>query len=330
MQNELIARGASSPVREIGVITQEIKQLCQQAQATALMYIVEIGRRLVEAKGALPFGEWGGWLKNEVGFSQSTAENYMRLFEEYGASQITIFGASVDSQTFAKLPYSKALALLAVEREEREKFAEEIGAEDLSVKELKAAIAERDAERERRCTLEEKYEELERSRNEYAAAADEAGELKARVRELEDKLKIEADAAEKAKEKLKRAKENPKLPPDQLEKIKKEAEEAAKKAIEESSAAELAELREKLAAAEKAKKDAEHDKIAAEKSLAEAERELKTASPEVNAFKVMFIAFQEAGNKCRDQIEKIKKGDPETAHKLMMAMASYADSVSMG
>lgn len=330
MQNELIARGASSPVREIGVITQEIRQLCQQAQATALMYIVEIGRRLVEAKGALPHGEWGGWLKNEVGFSQSTAENYMRLFEEYGASQITIFGASVDSQTFAKLPYSKALALLAVEREERENFAKEVGAEDLSVKELKAAIAERDAERERRCALEEKYEELERSRNEYAAAADEAGELKARVRELEDKLKIEADAAEKAKEKLKRAKENPKLPPDQLEKIKKEAEEAAKKAIEESSAAELAELREKLAAAEKAKKDAERDKIAAEKSLAEAERELKTASPEVNAFKVMFIAFQEAGNKCRDQIEKIKKGDPETAHKLMMAMASYADSVSMG
>ena len=108
MQNELITKNASAPVREIGVITQEIRQLCQQAQATALMYIVEIGRRLVEAKGTLQHGEWGGWLENEVGFSQSTAENYMRLFEEYGASQITIFGASVDSQTFAKLPYSKA------------------------------------------------------------------------------------------------------------------------------------------------------------------------------------------------------------------------------
>ena len=163
MQNELVTRNASVPVREIGVITQEIRQLCQQAQATALMYIVEIGRRLVEAKGALPHGEWGGWLKNEVGFSQSTAENYMRLFEEYGASQITIFGASVDSQTFAKLPYSKALALLAVEREEREKFAEEIGAEDLSVKELKAAIAERDAEKKRNAELEDKLEELDKA-----------------------------------------------------------------------------------------------------------------------------------------------------------------------
>lgn len=330
MQNELIARGASSPVREIGVITQEIRQLCQQAQATALMYIVEIGRRLVEAKGALPFGEWGGWLKNEVGFSQSTAENYMRLFEEYGASQITIFGASVDSQTFAKLPYSKALALLAVEREEREKFAEEVGAEDLSVKELKAAIAERDAEKKRNAELEDRIAELDKARSEAESAAGNVAELEGKVKELEEKLAVEREATEKAKDKLKRAKENPKLPPEKLEEIKREAEETAKKAADENSQKELAELREKLAAAEKAKKDAERDKIAAEKSLAEAERELKTASPEVNAFKVMFIAFQEAGNKCRDQIEKIKKGDPETAHKLMMAMASYADSVSMG
>ena len=329
MENAVTER-SSAPVREIGVITQEIRQLCQQAQATALMYIVEIGRRLVEAKGALPFGEWGNWLKNEVGFSQSTAENYMRLFEEYGASQITIFGASVDSQSFAKLPYSKALALLAVDKDEREKFAEEVGAEDLSVKELKAAIAERDAEKKRNAELEEKIEDLERARNEYAAAAHEALELGSTVKELEKKLAAEREATEKAKDKLKKAKENPKIPPEKLEEIKREAEETAKKAAEESTGKELSELRERLAAAEKAKKDAERDKIAAEKSLAEAERELKTANPEVNAFKVMFIAFQEAGNKCRQQIEKIKKGDPETAHKLMMAMASFADSVSMG
>ena len=328
MENAVMER-SSAPVREIGIITQEIRQLCQQAQATALMYIVEIGRRLVEAKGALAHGEWGGWLKNEVGFSQSTAENYMRLFEEYGASQITIFGASVDSQTFAKLPYSKALALLAVEREEREKFAEEVGAEDLSVKELKKVIAERDAEKKRNKMLEEKIEDLERARNEYASAAHEALELGAKVKELEDKLAAEKDAVEKAKDKLKKAKENPKLPPEKLDAIKKEAEEVAKRELEESTGKELLELREKLKAAEEAKAKADKEKTEAEKNLADAEKRLKTASPEVNAFKVMFIAFQEAGNKCRQQIAKIREGDPETAHKLMMAMASFADSVAM-
>ena len=71
-------------------------------------------------------------------------ERLNKLYEEYGAAQISIFGASVDSQTFANLPYSKALQLLAVPRDEREAFAEEVGAADLSVKELKAAIEERD------------------------------------------------------------------------------------------------------------------------------------------------------------------------------------------
>ena len=329
MQNELVTRNASAPVREIGVITQEIRQLCQQAQATALMYIVEIGRRLVEAKDALPHGEWGGWLKNEVGFSQSTAENYMRLFEEYGASQITIFGASVDSQTFAKLPYSKALALLAVEREEREKFAEEVGAEDLSVKELKKVIAERDAEKKRNEELSNKLESLDKARVAADAASAKLGELQNKIADLEKKLAEEKEASKKAKDKLKKAKENPKLPSEKLDAIKKEAEEAAKKALEESTGKELSELREKLKAAEEAKNKADKEKIEAEKNLAEAEKRLKTASPEVNAFKVMFIAFQEAGNKCRKQIEKIKEGDPETAHKMMMAMASFADSVAM-
>ena len=329
MQNGLTVAKSFAPVREIGVITQEIRQLCQQAQATALMYIVEIGRRLVEAKGALPFGEWGNWLKNEVGFSQSTAENYMRLYEEYGASQITIFGASVDSQSFAKLPYSKALALLAVDKDEREKFAEEVGAEDLSVKELKAAIAERDAEKKRNAELENRIAELDEACAKAEAASGNVTELEGKVAELEKNLAAEREATKKANDKLKKAKENPKIPPEKLEEIKKEAEDAAKKAAEESTGKELLELRERLRAAEEAKAKADKEKADAEKNLANAERRLKTASPEVNAFKVMFIAFQEAGTKCRKQIERIKESDPETAHKLMMAMASFADSMAM-
>ena len=325
MQNELVTRNASVPVREIGVITQEIRQLCQQAQATALMYIVEIGRRLVEAKGALPHGEWGGWLKNEVGFSQSTAENYMRLFEEYGASQITIFGASVDSQTFAKLPYSKALALLAVEREEREKFAEEIGVEDLSVKELKAAIAERDAEKKRNEELEDKLAELDKARADAEAAAAGVDDLKAKVAELEKSLVAEREAARKAKDSLKKAKENPEIPQDKLDAIKKEAEETAKKAAEESTEKELAELRDKLKDAEEAKTKADKDKADAERNLAEAERRLKTASPEVNAFKVMFENLQESANKCLKQIDKVKATDPESAERLTMALKAFAE-----
>jgi len=88
MENQI-----TQPVREIEVVTAEIKEIKRQAQNMALMYAIEIGRRLVEAKSVLPHGKWGEWLKCEVNFSQATANNFMKLFEEYGSAQISIFGA---------------------------------------------------------------------------------------------------------------------------------------------------------------------------------------------------------------------------------------------
>ena len=79
MENQI-----TQPVREIEVVTAEIKEIKRQAQNMALMYAIEIGRRLVEAKSVLPHGKWGEWLKCEVNFSQATANNFMKLFEEYG------------------------------------------------------------------------------------------------------------------------------------------------------------------------------------------------------------------------------------------------------
>ena len=35
----------------------------------------------------LDHGQWGPWLREEVDFSQSSANNFMRIFEEYGRSR---------------------------------------------------------------------------------------------------------------------------------------------------------------------------------------------------------------------------------------------------
>ena len=327
MENSLAKRPSSAPAREIGVITQEIRQLCRQAQATAVMYVVEIGRRLVEAKGALEHGEWGRWLREEVGFSQSSAENYMKIFEEYGASQITIFGASVDSESFANLPYSKALALLSVEKEERENFAKEVDAENISVKELKAAIKERDAERARAAELEEKVSELENASRAVTESEKVVEELKNKLAAAEKSLEEEKTNTLKVKEKLEKAKKDPKLPADKLEAIKKEAAEAAKRELLEASEKELAKVKEKLATAENAKAEAERAKAAAEKSLSDAEKRLKTASPEVNRFKTLFEALQEQATKCLRQIAVIAESDKETADKLTAAFNAFVQGI---
>ena len=290
MENELQVKQDSAPVREIGVITEEIRNIRQQASAMALLYAVEIGRRLVEAKRVLPHGSWGEWLQNEVDFSQSTATNLMRLFEEYGSSQISIFGASVDSQTFANLPYSKALALLAVPRQEREAFAAEVGADDLSVRELKAAIEERDkqakiAEEQKKIKedLAERLQQSEEARLDALLKADEAEKLKNELAEAEQLLARERQNAAELVEKLKKAEQDPQIPKAQLNKIRKEAEEAAVKAAEEKAEKELAAAKEKAAAAEVEAVQAKLMAKQAEERAEEAEKRLKTASPEIAA-----------------------------------------------
>ena len=65
------------PSRTVETVTLEIRTLQHQAQGIILSYAIEIGRRLEEAKAMLPHGEWGAWLKKELDFSQSTAQNFM-------------------------------------------------------------------------------------------------------------------------------------------------------------------------------------------------------------------------------------------------------------
>lgn len=85
----------------------------------------------------------GQWLKEEVEFSQSSAQNFMRIFEEYGAKQVSLFG-DAESQTLGNLPYTHALKLLALPAEEREEFAQEHHVEDISSRELEKLLRERD------------------------------------------------------------------------------------------------------------------------------------------------------------------------------------------
>ncbi len=334
MSNAAENKQITAPVREIGVITAEIKDLCRQAQTMAVLYAVEIGRRLKEAKQMLPYGKWGEWLKNEVEFSQSSANNFMRLFEEYGASQISIFGAAVDSQTIANLPYSKALQLLAVPKEEREAFAEEVGAADLSVKELKAAIDERDRARKeaeeakaREEDLADKLAEAEEAAENASIKAAEADKLRKTLDTMTADLERAKKNASDLRDKLKKAESDPKIPKATLDKIKAEATEAARKAAAAENEKALKEAKDRATTAEaealKAKLTAQN----AQRSLVEAQKKLKTANPEVTAFKALFDSMQTTAAKLHSMIDTIRANDPETADKLSAALKAFGASL---
>lgn len=100
----------SAGPRNIETVTQEILDLKQDAGNT----ILTIGRRLIEAKEMLPHGEWLPWLTERVEFSERTAQDFMRLAREWS-----------NPQTFADLGPGKALAILALPKDEREQFIAE-------------------------------------------------------------------------------------------------------------------------------------------------------------------------------------------------------------
>lgn len=64
--------------RTIEIITAEINLYKIQMESS----IIEIGTRLMEAKEQLSHEEWGEWLKNEMDFSEVTAQRSMRIARE--------------------------------------------------------------------------------------------------------------------------------------------------------------------------------------------------------------------------------------------------------
>ena len=119
--------------RTIEVITDEILD----AQRRGGQAVLDIGRGLLEAKSMLPHGEWLPWLNTRIGYSEKTAQNFMRLAREFS-----------NPQALADLGATKALALLALPADEREQFVQEHNGVDMTTRQLEQAIRDRDEARQ--------------------------------------------------------------------------------------------------------------------------------------------------------------------------------------
>lgn len=317
------------PQRDINTVTAEIKDICAQAQRMMLVYAVEIGRRLVEAKDILPHGAWGEWLKNEVEFSQSTANKHMKIFEAYGSKQLSLFGAELNSETFTNLSYSQALKLLAVPDDERENFVKDNDIENKSVREIDRLIKERDEalERERAAVEDAKEMQFEKRQketmiDEYKKKLEKAEKtaeekercvagLKNGIDDLQAKLDKAKEAEKKAKAKVKeykQAAENPEIPKEQLDKIKADAEAEAKAAAENHAKqqieAELAAAKEKQAELEAEIEKSRRAAEEAEAQIKELQKQMAMASPIVTEFKTVFGQVQDNVTQLMDMLDK--------------------------
>ena len=311
----IIAQTMAKPVegRTIETITDEILD----AKRTGGEAILTIGRCLIEAKDMLPHGEWLPWLNERVEFSERTARNFMRLAREW-----------TNRQTLADLGAAKALTLLALPAEEREQFVEDHNVIDMSARQLKEAIRERDEARKAA----------------EAAKADASAAEQARAKMEADMAVVNASLTAAREEKQKADQEAARLE-NELAALKARPVEVAvetvvdPEAIEKAKAEAVAEIKAKLDKAREAKAKADEKRKQAEasveilkKSLENMERNEKKAAlnsdKDVAQFEVLFNQGQELANKMRGLLLKARGREDQTAAQGMeRALKALAEAV---
>ena len=324
-----------APPRTVETVTLEIRTLQRQAQQIMLGYAVEIGRRLEEVKAILPHGQWGDYLKNEVDYSQSTANNFMRIYREYGAAQQSLFGGEAKSQAFANLTYTKALRLLAIpDEEEREQFMAEHDVGSMSNRELDKALKEREEALEAAAAAQDEAQgarrEADRLREELAGQAQvynaklTSAEIEAKqAREAEEKAAAKAqrlqDALSEVNASAQAAEAEHAKMLQELEELRNRPAETDTEAVEAARKAAIEEMTGKVDKAKEAKKKADTARKAVEDALAAAQKELaelKAKGPQVRE-----LTPEEIQAMTADEVEKAQAATTERMQALEKQLA---------
>lgn len=314
------------------IIGAEIRGLTQQAKTMTLWFGIEIGRRLTEAKEMLEHGQWLPYLKEQTEFSQPSASRLMRLYDEYGAKQTSLFGAELNYSTLNNLSISNALRLLAVPEDEREEFAEKHDVEHMSARELDELIKQRDEAEQRAARAEEQVQQAA----DGAAKADEQYQkAKQELHLLREKLgNAEAQKAAAEKE-LSELRERPvEVAVEVDEKAVEEAVTAARAKNDAEWAEKMAKVKNELSEAglkaEKLKakiKKAEERAAASAAELEKLKKSQTLADPNTAVFKQIFEQVQEDFNKLHGSLLKVRASDPDTAEKLTAAVRALVDKM---
>lgn len=299
--------------RTIEAITGEILDAQRQGGEA----ILTIGRCLNEAKNMLPHGEWLPWLAEKVGYSEKTAQNFMRLAREFS-----------NPQALADLGATKALKLLALPQEEREKFVEDHNVIDMTTRQLEQAIKERD---EARKAAEEAQAEATTAEQVRAKMAEDMALLKARLNGAREDQEQAAASAKKLAAELEELKARPVevavetvADPEALEKARAEA------MAEMQAKLDRAKERQKKAEAQAREAQADLDQVKTQ--LQESERARKNAvlasDEDMATFQVIFQQAQDQANKMRGILLKLRgRADQTAAQGVEKALRALAEVI---
>lgn len=346
--SETMEMAVAGEVRSITAITDEIifyKNVGGQA-------VIEIGKRLIEAKAQLKHGEWLPWLSEKVEFSETSAQRFMQLAREYGNTSLV-----------GDLGTSKALVLLALPASERENFAsekhvvngEEKSVAEMSKRELEEAIrqrklaelerdkARRELDEQRKANEEAAAEaqkaqeaaeaaraEVENAQGTALAAQERAAELERELKALREKpVDVAVQTVDASEEQIAEAVAEAKkdAEAEKTEALGKKAEEL-KKAKDELKKAmdELKKAKDEMAAAAEALKKAEDERAALRETLEKAKKSAAAMDNKALAeFAVLFRQAQETVNRMTEIVDEL---DEESRPKIYRALGALRDMIA--
>ena len=193
MENEIV-RSAEIIAAEINEIKTQTSGILAAAISYTKRSCFEIGKRLVEAKEIVPFGEWGAWLDSNFEYSESTAGNLMRIYREFGSEQIDMLTGRSPAETFEGLTQSQLVELFALPKGARTEFVDEHRAEltdgEMSIREMRELI------RQQKETIEKQKKDILDNDESYGELVQEKKAAEAKNKELEqniEKLQVEIE-----------------------------------------------------------------------------------------------------------------------------------------
>ena len=299
--------------RSIEEITRDIRD----AQRKAGGAILTIGRCLLEAKEQLPHGEWLPWLNEQAGYSERQAQNFMLAYREYGSNP----------QAIADFGATKALAMLSLPANERKELMEDPAVIDMTTRQLKAAIRERNEARKA----------AEAAQAEAHAAEEARAKMEEDMRLLNARLEGSREDREQAMQDVARLER-------ELAELKARPVDVAVETVVDQAAVErarqeaVAEMQAKLDRAREAAAKAREKQKQAEASVEILKRSLENlakeekkaalgADKELAQFELLFAQAQETANKMHGILLKVQGRDADAADRLRKALRALADAV---
>lgn len=290
--------------RTIETVTAEIIVIRDQTARTIKTGIIEIGRRLEEAKEMVPQGEWLHYLQEVLHFKPSTAQNYMRIAREFGDGQIALDGMSA-TDLFGEL-----VPLLGLPDEERRQLAEQNDLPEMSSREIKKLVDDfrraEDAERH--------------AKNKAQAALDAQIKAEKAAAKAEQKAADEVHAREAAEAKLH---EMDGQVADLMRQLREKPIEARAEVVPDSEL--LERVREQVRAeTEDALRDARERAEAANAALVQAK------NPSVHQVNFLFGELRGVSERLDAAFEKLRSSQPETAGKFGEVIGRWMAQAAAG